>query len=128
MTELNERMRAVSMPPRIRRLPVSPAGFPVPWFIQWFDGGKPCAPGDGVPDFRVFDAGKLRLAIKARRCWVCGGQLGVHLAFVIGPMCSINRVISEPPSHRECAVFSATACPFLSVSYTHLTLPTIYSV
>ncbi len=29
-------------------------------------------------------------------------------------MCAINRVISEPPSHRECAEFSAMGCPFLS--------------
>jgi hypothetical protein len=32
----------------------------------------------------------------------------------LGPMCAINRTISEPPSHRECAVYSAIACPFLS--------------
>jgi hypothetical protein len=29
-------------------------------------------------------------------------------------MCAINRVISEPPSHRECAEYSVRACPFLS--------------
>jgi len=33
---------------------------------------------------------------------------------VIGPMCVINRVTSEPPSHRECAEFAAIACPFLT--------------
>jgi hypothetical protein len=29
-------------------------------------------------------------------------------------MCAINRVASEPPSHRECAEFDAKACPFLT--------------
>lgn len=111
---LNERMAAMTIPDRIKRLPVSPAGFPVPWFIQWFDDGKPTDFGVGTPDFRVIDPHKMTLAVKKNRCWICGGQMGVHLAFVIGPMCAINRVISEPPSHRECAIFSATACPFLT--------------
>jgi hypothetical protein len=29
-------------------------------------------------------------------------------------MCAILRISGEPPSHRECAEFSARACPFLS--------------
>jgi hypothetical protein len=29
-------------------------------------------------------------------------------------MCAINRTISEPPSHRACAIYAALACPFLS--------------
>ena len=36
------------------------------------------------------------------------------MTFVIGPMCSINRISAEPPSHPQCAEFSAKACPFLS--------------
>jgi hypothetical protein len=114
MTELNERMKSVEMPARVRKLPVSPAGYPTPWFVAWFDGVKPCESGRGTPDFRVIDSPKIKMAMNGKRCWICGEPLGVFLAFTIGPMCSINRVISEPPSHRECAVFSATACPFLS--------------
>jgi hypothetical protein len=45
---------------------------------------------------------------------VCGDPLGGYLTSVIGPMCALNRVISEPPSHRECATFSALSCPFLT--------------
>jgi hypothetical protein len=30
-------------------------------------------------------------------------------------MCAINMTIAEPPSHKECAVFSATGCPFLTL-------------
>jgi len=35
-------------------------------------------------------------------------------AFVIGPMCAVNRISAEPPSHPDCARFAATACPFLT--------------
>lgn len=103
-----------SMPDRIRRLPISPEGFPVPWFVTWFKGDQQCETGDGVPDFRVVDPRKMKRCIDHHNCWVCGGVMGIHKCFVIGPMCAINRVISEPPSHRDCAIFSATACPFLS--------------
>lgn len=114
MNELNERMKAMDVPDRIKRLPVSPQGHPVPWFVAWYDGGEQTERDLGTPDFRVIAGGRMTAAITKRLCWVCGEKLGVHLAFVIGPMCAVNRVISEPPSHRECAIFSATACPFLS--------------
>lgn len=106
MTELyNASIRDIPMPDRIKRLPVSITGYPVPWFVQWFDG---------VADFRVVDSRKIGEAVKKKRCWVCGDPLGKTFAMTLGPMCAINRTISEPPSHRECAVYSVTACPFLS--------------
>lgn len=105
MTEYNASIRAVPMPERVRHLPVSPTGYPVPWFVAWFDG---------VPDFRVIDTPKMAVAVRQSRCWVCGGPLGRSLALTIGPMCSITRCISEPPSHRDCAIFAAKACPFLA--------------
>lgn len=75
----------------------------MPWFVQWIDG---------VPDFRVM---RPRTdATETRRCWVCGKSLGRYMAYVAGPMCAINRTSAEPSSHRECAIFSATACPFLT--------------
>jgi len=87
------------------KLPVSARGYPVPWFVEWIDG---------EPEFRVMDGRKLVRAIREHLCWVCGQRLGSYLAFTIGPMCAVNRISAEPPSHRECAVFSACACPFLS--------------
>lgn len=102
------------IPPKVARLPRDHRGFPVPWFVQWFDNGEPCDFGKGTPDFRVADARKLATAVKQNRCYVCGETLGQYKAFVIGPMCAINRTIAEPPNHRDCAIFSATACPFLS--------------
>ncbi|MFF0790403.1 hypothetical protein [Streptomyces spiralis] len=95
----------VPMPPRIAHLPRDKHQRPVPWFVAWVDG---------VPDFRVIAAGKLDDAIRFRCCWLCGDPLGANAAFVIGPMCAINRVSAEPPSHRDCADYAARACPFLT--------------
>ncbi len=92
------------MPERIRKLPTL-RGFPVPWFV---------AKVDGEFDFRVMDGPKLVQAIQQKRCWVCGEPLGKRMSFVIGPMCGINRTNAEPPSHRECAEYSAKHCPFLT--------------
>src|SRR5215831_18617572 len=92
------------LPRRMKALPVD-RGYPVPWFVEWIDG---------VPDFRIMDGRKLVRAVRERLCWVCGQPLGSFLAFTVGPMCAVNRISSEPPSHRDCAVFSAKACPFLT--------------
>lgn len=94
-----------AMPPRIDRLPRNNAGYPVPWFVAWIDG---------EPDFRVIRTGGMHDALRFRLCWLCGDTLGAYAAFVIGPMCAINQVSPEPPSHRDCADYAARACPFLT--------------
>jgi hypothetical protein len=101
------------LPGRMKHLPLNYQGFPVPWFVAWFRDGKPCWPGVGEPDFRAVDPAKITIAVRRRRCWICGGFMGKHMSFVIGPMCAVTRSSSEPPSHHECAVFAAKACPFL---------------
>lgn len=93
------------LPVRMQTLPVDERGFVVPWFVCWIDG---------KPEFRALDKQKWMDAIKFKKCWVCGGRLGRFLTFVSGPMCGINRVTSEPPSHLECAQWSARNCPFLN--------------
>lgn len=103
------------MPHRIARLPKDERGYPVPWFVGFFDkGGQPCPPGEGEPDFRIIAPNRIWDAVTHNKCWVCGIALGVHRVYVIGPMCVINRVTSEPPCHRDCAEFAARACPFLT--------------
>jgi hypothetical protein len=103
------------LPERMRRLPVDARGYPVPWFVAWFDAaGHPCERGTGTPDFRVVMDGAPVRAYRDRVCWICGEALGAFQAFVIGPMCAVNRVSSEPGSHLECANFSARVCPFLT--------------
>lgn len=96
----------VKVPARISRLPLDPRNYAVPFFVAWIDG---------KPDFRVIDPEKLYQAIKLKLCWICGGPLGSHLAFILGPMCVVNRIISEPPSHKECATYSLQVCPFLTL-------------
>lgn len=96
----------VPMPARIARLPRNQVGYPIPWFVADLP--------DGTRDFRIASADKKIHATRARLCWVCGDRLGQFVAFTIGPMCAVNRISGEPPSHRDCAVYSATVCPFLS--------------
>jgi hypothetical protein len=102
---LNPAIAKLRLPARIAALPTDERGYPVPRFVHKIDG---------KPDFRVIAPGWLARAHNKKLCWVCGDKLGRHLAFVIGPMCAINRVSSEPASHLECARFSVQACPFLS--------------
>ncbi len=94
-----------TMPDRMRFLPLDERGYPVPWFVAW---------EEGKPEFRAMDPVKFVRAIREKLCWVCGQRLGVNVCFVAGPMCGINRTSSEPPSHLECARWSARNCPFLS--------------
>jgi hypothetical protein len=67
------------------------------------------------PEFRAMDPRKFKRCYQERLCWVCGEPLGKYLAFVIGPMCAVNRITSELPNHRECAEWAVKACPFLSM-------------
>jgi hypothetical protein len=80
-------------------------GYPVPWFVAWVNGHA---------DFRVIDSPKLPLAVRNSLCWICGQPLLGKRAYLIGPMCAVNRVSAEPPSHVRCAEWSARACPFLT--------------
>jgi hypothetical protein len=94
------------LPHRMEALNLDDVGRPIPWFT-WVD------PSTGKPDFRVMDATRMRRAIQHRLCWVCGQHLGAYLTTVAGPMCGVNRISAEPPSHTECATWSAENCPFL---------------
>lgn len=96
---------ALEIPARMRELPIDDRGFVVPYFVGW---------KHGKPDHRIADDYKLRNCIQFRLCWLCGNPLGPNGAFCIGPMCAVNRVTSEPPSHRGCAEWAVQACPFLS--------------
>ena len=93
------------IPPRMAALPRDKHHRPVPWFVAFVDG---------QPDHRLIGPGKTRAAVSGMRCWLCGQRLGPNLAFVIGPMCAVNRVSAEPPSHRDCAIYAARNCPFLT--------------
>jgi hypothetical protein len=94
------------LPYRMADLPIDPQrGIPVPWFVDWVDG---------KPEFRLASGAKWLQATRQKLCWVCGKRLGAYLCFVLGPMCGVTRVTSEPACHRECARWSARFCPFLA--------------
>lgn len=97
--------RFADLPARMRKLPIDKRGYPVPWFVPW---------RDGLPLFPAMDGAKRGRAWRDRLCWVCGQRIGRVQAFVIGPMCAVNRTSAEPPCHLECARFSAVHCPFLA--------------
>jgi hypothetical protein len=105
ITSTRPELDMASLPNRMKDLPIDERGYVVPWFVAWVNG---------KPEFRAMDPVKYIAAIRQKLCWVCGGKLGVHVCFVAGPMCGINRTSAEPPSHYECALWSAKNCPFLS--------------
>jgi hypothetical protein len=94
------------IPPRMQNRPIDARGYSIPWFVDYIDG---------QPDFRCADQRKLRRAIAHKLCWLCGEKLGRHLSFVIGPMCVVNRVTSEPPCHLDCATYAVKGCPFMTL-------------
>lgn len=94
------------MPPGIAALSVDDRGWPVPWFVSWRIDRR-------GPDFRAVEAGKVATALNMRICWCCGQRLGETAVFLVGPMCGINRISSEPPSCHDCAGWAVQACPFL---------------
>lgn len=93
------------VPKEMEHLPVDERGYPVPFFVAWVEGR---------PEFRASMRAAVQACVKHNVCWVCGFPLRGESVFTIGPMCSINRVSSEPPAHANCARYSALACPFLS--------------
>lgn len=111
------------VPKRMLKLPRF-RGYPVPYFVTWWapkpgtktpDLTKARPRGKGVPEFRIVDPNAGMKCAKEGRCWVCGGKIfDSHFAYVAGPMCAVNRTSGEPPSHVECADFSARGCPFLA--------------
>jgi hypothetical protein len=105
MNKLNQRIIHLEIPQRMRKLKISDEGYPVPWFVSW---------PNGKPDFRAVDTEKLVIAVRHKKCFLCGENLGAHMTFVIGPMCAVNRTSAEPPTHYSCALYSVKACPFLT--------------
>lgn len=100
------RAATVELPRNMRALPVDERGYVIPWFVKYI-GGK--------PDFRIADNTKWDKAVANKLCWICGNPFtSRRYAFVIGPMCVVNRVSSEPPSHEDCAIYACKVCPFLA--------------
>lgn len=93
------------LPPSMAHLPIDRRGYPVPFFVAMIDG---------EPDHRVVERGAVAQCVNRNLCWLCGRRLSMFKTFVLGPMCGVNRVSGEPPSHLECARYAAQACPFMT--------------
>lgn len=93
------------LPPSMAHLPIDRRGYPVPYFVAVIDG---------EPDHRVIAPVAIAQCVNRNLCWLCGRQLKLFKSFVLGPMCGVNRISSEPPSHLECARYAAQACPFMT--------------
>ena len=93
------------LPRHMADLPIDRRGYPVPFFVALVNG---------EPDHRVVDPRARWQCMRFGLCWLCGKPLGTFRAFVVGPICAINRISSEPPSHLNCARYAVQACPFLS--------------
>jgi hypothetical protein len=115
--DLAEAIRAVPMPDRLKKLPLSDKGFPIPAFVAWLDIEKkrylPEGTRGAVRDFLVVNDQYMDRCYRLLRCWICGEPLGRHRIFAMGPMCAVSGTTMEPPSHRDCVEYAARACPFL---------------
>lgn len=105
----------IKLPDRIARLPKDERGYPVPFFVQWFDAaGQPTEWGVGKPDQRLADERKLYVCREKSLCWICGEPLAYWIGFIGGPKAVGNRTFADGPMHLECAEFSVRACPHLT--------------
>lgn len=100
------KMTAMSkIPQRMLHLPRE-RSLPLPWFA-----GRGA---DGRLSFTILDGAKKIEAVERRLCWMCGKPLERVYAFVLGPIQTITRTVTEPPSHPGCADYASKVCPFLS--------------
>ena len=111
-------LSSIFKPPRIRSLATDPRGYPVPYFAATDSGGH--------PDFRVVDQDRWQLAVRFRRCGICGDQLGQNVAFVGGPASIESRLFTDLPMHIDCAGYAMQSCPFLAApSFSYLRSDTV---
>lgn len=96
----------IATPDRIAAMKKDVRGYPIPFSVKY--------DADGVPDFRVIDPDRWQDAVISKRCGVCGGFLGAHLAFVGGPLSMENRHFTDLPMHRDCAIYALQVCPFIA--------------
>ena len=94
-------------------------GFYVPYFVTWFKDRRQVHESvvGAEPHFPTIDKTREALCRRRRYCWICGRQMGTFMCFVMGPLSALQRISTEPPSHRECAVYAVQVCPFMVGGY-----------
>lgn len=104
---VNLRPEMQNAPRCMSNRPIDHRGFYVPWFVTE-------KTEDGHWDFVRIQASRVRQAMEEKLCFVSGTPLGKYSSFVVGPMCTINRVGSDMACRREVAQWAAKVCPFLT--------------
>ena len=67
-----------------------------------------------VFDFKGVDPAKVADCLELRLCGLCGGGMGMTIAFLGGPISSESLCYTFPPMHEDCAEYAAKACPHLA--------------
>lgn len=131
------RFADIPQPTRVRALPTTHSGMPVPYTTRYHDENNKdlssvaehdgahimrceCKLGEGRPKIGKPCAHRQRRAMVERRCVVCGRRLSdrallVFLGVATGHIEHRPSLYAvEPPAHPECAAYSALACPRLA--------------
>lgn len=110
----------IPMPVAVAALPRDRRGYPAPVTVPWA-GGKPLFSSVSVA--RQLIIGKLRL------CGICGNALedgepyysvgdadkaDLYEALLGSPAHVMGNISQEPGGHRECIIYAAIACPYLT--------------
>lgn len=99
------RLAMAAIPDRMKHLKITAKGYPIPFFVKLIDG---------KPEFKYMDREKQELCIERNLCPICGQKNNKDYAYVItGPIGLKNKVVSDPPMHRECAEYSMAVCPHM---------------
>jgi len=99
-------MATIPIPPFLAHLPVDSRGYPVPFFV---------AKRGEHYDFIHMDERKQQQAIQDHLCHICGKELSPRQSWYVitGPTGYKNRVVSDPPMHKDCAAYALQVCPHL---------------
>ena len=100
-------MKAVTIPPRMRHLPLDARGYPAPVII---------VVKDGKPVFSVNDIDTVSQCIREDRCTICGTKLFRGRWLIGGVLSALAErgQFADAPVHDECAHYALQVCPYLA--------------
>lgn len=94
-------------------------GLVVPYSIQWFDATIYGVPTK-IPDFKVTSFEAVVECVLEGLCGLCGHKNLGRLAFIGGEASMQSHLFTDPPMHRDCALYAYKACPFLNGTITRM--------
>ncbi|MCV9964336.1 hypothetical protein OIU34_20830 [Pararhizobium sp. BT-229] len=101
--------KTVSIPERMRALPIDPRGYPVPVNVTRDRHGK--------PNFATNDETVRQTLFREDRCGICGEKLLRGRWSIGGPGSALHPdgAFLDPPMHYECAQYAVQVCPYLAM-------------